>query len=222
MGWGRYTVGDDPQLTPTGLKQAQQVAELLRAEPIDAIFVSPWLRAIQTAAPLASAKGLQLHIDRCLGEYLLAEGGHFVSDPLPHLAYETRTAGEDLPHVTASLLAKDDGSPFPAFPEGHQSALARHKDALQRVFAAVGHPGEGTVLIVGHGATNDFCIHALCGPGKHPTGRYGAPGQEVLPPPPHVCLTTIIRKGTTWEVQSYGQPTVTTGHTNSPATTPRL
>lgn len=219
-----YTRGDDPQLTPQGLEQAQQVAALLQAEPIDAIFVSPWLRAIQTAAPLAAAKGLKLHVDRCLGEYLLAEGGHFAEDPLPHLAYETRAAGADLPHVPATLLAEDIGSPFPPFPEEHQSALTRHKQALQRVFSTVGHPGDsgGTVLVVGHGATNDFAIHALCGEGKHPTGRYGKPGQEPLPPPPHVCVTTLVRRGSGWEVESYGRPTVTSGHTNSSATTPKL
>jgi broad specificity phosphatase PhoE len=205
----------------------QQVAALLRAEPIDAIFVSPWLRAIQTAAPLAAEKGLQLTVDRCLGEYLLAEGGHFAEDPLPHLVYESSLlrarAASDLPHVSASLLAADIGSPFPRFPEEHQSALERHEQALGRVLSTVGHPGEGTVLIVGHGATNDFCIHALCGEGKHPTGRFSQPGEERLPPPPHVCLTTIVcGDDLTWKVESYGQPTVTSEHTNSPATTPKL
>ena len=220
-----YALGDDPQLTPTGLDQAQQVAALLQNEPIDSIFTSPWLRAIQTAAPLAAAKGLRLRIDRCLGEYLLAEGGHFDEDPLPHLAYETRAAGAELPHVPAAVLAEDSGSPFPPFPEDQASALARHKQALERVFAAVGgeDSGEGTVLIVGHGASNDFVIHALCGDGAHPTGRYSKPGPEPLPPPPHVCLTTIVRGAVGgWVLEGYGKPTVTTGNTNSAAPTPRL
>jgi broad specificity phosphatase PhoE len=225
-----YTLGDDPQLTPKGLEQAQQVAALLADERIDGIFTSPWLRAIQTAAPLAAAKGLQLHVDRCLGEYLQAEGGHFDADPLPHLAYELRAAGADLPHVPAALLAEDGGSPLPPFPEDQASTLARHREALQRVFAAVGAidagGNSGTVLIVGHGASNDFCIHALCGEGAHPTGRYSRPGPEPLPPPPHCCLTTIRRKDgaddSLWEVEGYGHPTVTTDNVNSSAATPRL
>ena len=225
-----YTLGDDPQLTPKGLEQAQQVAALLADERIDGIFTSPWLRAIQTAAPLAAAKGLQLHVDRCLGEYLQAEGGHFDADPLPHLAYELRAAGADLPHVPAALLARDGGSPLPPFPEDQASTLARHREALQRVFAAVGAidagGNSGTVLIVGHGASNDFCIHALCGEGAHPTGRYSRPGPEPLPPPPHCCLTIIRRKDgaddSLWEVEGYGHPTVTTDNVNSSAATPRL
>lgn len=190
-----YETGDDPQLTPTGLEQAQQIAALLEEEPIAAIFCSPWLRAIQTAAPLAAAKGLQLRVDRCLGEYLLAEGGHFAADPLPHLTWETRPTGAGLPHVSAALLAPDSGSRFPPFPEDRASALARHEQcqALQRVVAPMGGAGDGTALIVGHGASNDFAIYALCGEAAHPTGRYSKPVLEPLPPPPHVCLTTLVR-----------------------------
>ena len=65
--------------------------------------------------------------------------------------------------VFAAVLAEDGGSPFPPFPEDQASALARHKQALERVFAAVGgeDSSEGTVLIVGHGASNDFVIRRL-------------------------------------------------------------
>ena len=46
----RFSGSHDPQLTTKGLEQAQQVATLLQSEPpIDAIFCSPFIRAIQTA-----------------------------------------------------------------------------------------------------------------------------------------------------------------------------
>jgi broad specificity phosphatase PhoE len=127
-----YAMGDDPQLTPEGLEQARQVAVWLSGQPLAAIFSSPWLRSIQTVAPLAASLGLQIRVDRCLGEYLKAEGGHFTEDPVPHLAYHTRADGGGLPHVPASVLAPDSGSPFPPFPESRASTLLRHQQALER------------------------------------------------------------------------------------------
>jgi hypothetical protein len=109
-----YTVGDDPQLTPEGHRQAAQLATepwLQRIGTLTAIFTSPWLRSIQTVAPLAAACGMQIRVDRGLGEYLKAEGGHFAQDPLPHLAYQRRAPGASLPGVSAAVIAQDSGAP---------------------------------------------------------------------------------------------------------------
>ena len=43
----------DPPLTDVGKVQAQKTGEILRREKIDAIFVSPFLRCVQTAAGIA-------------------------------------------------------------------------------------------------------------------------------------------------------------------------
>lgn len=87
----------------------------------------------------------------------------------------------------------------------------------------MGEEGEGTVLIVGHGATNDFVLYSLCGAAAHPTGRYATEAAETLPAPPHVCLTTLVKGDDgRWEVEGYGRPTVSTGHMNSAAPTPKL
>ena len=67
----RFSEPLDPPLTPKGLRQSRQLAELLASEPpIDAIFCSPWLRALQTIAPLANARGLPIRVERGFGEYL--------------------------------------------------------------------------------------------------------------------------------------------------------
>ena len=138
----------------------------------------------------------------------------------------SRAPGAGLPQVPAAVLAPDGGSPFPPFPETRASTLLRHKQALERVFARIAKDNadeEGTVLVVGHGASNDFILYALCGEEAHPTGRYASDEVEPLPPPPHCCLTTIVKNGQgVWEVESYGQPTVSTSHANSAATTPKL
>ncbi|MGH2521786.1 MAG: MSMEG_4193 family putative phosphomutase [Anaerolineales bacterium] len=55
-------------LNEAGQKQAQAMAERLRPAPIAAIYASPLERAIQTAEPLARAKGLKVEICEGLGE----------------------------------------------------------------------------------------------------------------------------------------------------------
>jgi len=67
---------DQARLTSRGLRQARAVAIQLRARPIRALYSSDLRRALQTAAPLASALGLTVARDarlreRCLG---VAEG----------------------------------------------------------------------------------------------------------------------------------------------------
>jgi alpha-ribazole phosphatase len=50
--YGRLDVG----LSPTGLASAERLAESLRAVELDAVYVSPRLRAVQTAAALGGSR----------------------------------------------------------------------------------------------------------------------------------------------------------------------
>ena len=59
----------DPALSDTGRKQARQVAAMLAAERIDAIYSSPLRRAVETAEPLAQALGLQPAICDDIAEF---------------------------------------------------------------------------------------------------------------------------------------------------------
>ena len=54
---GRRT---DPELSDEGLAQAQATAELLSADPFDAVYASPLLRAMQTARAIAAPHGLSV------------------------------------------------------------------------------------------------------------------------------------------------------------------
>ena len=63
---------DRARLTSRGLRQARAIAVQLRDRPIRALYASDLRRALQTAAPLASALGLTVVRDarlreRCLG-----------------------------------------------------------------------------------------------------------------------------------------------------------
>jgi 2,3-bisphosphoglycerate-dependent phosphoglycerate mutase len=59
----------DPALTQVGREQAQQLADWLAFEPIDAILSSPLQRAVDTAAPIAAACGVEVEIVEDLVEY---------------------------------------------------------------------------------------------------------------------------------------------------------
>ena len=67
----------DPPLAPEGREQARAVAERLRDERIDGLFVTPLRRTAETAEPLAEATGLNPVVVPELREVMLGdwEGG---------------------------------------------------------------------------------------------------------------------------------------------------
>jgi broad specificity phosphatase PhoE len=195
---------------------------LLAAEPIDAIFCSPWLRALQTVTPLAAALGLQIRIERGFGEYLPA--GEWPESPLPSLMYEMQR--ESLSRVPAAVLAPDSGSPSPVYPEivgkprqgdtdQRRVTVARHAAALGRAFAQA-PAGAKTILVVGHGATHDFVADALCG-SEHPASHHCDFDGELEITPAHGSLTTLVREGSTWITEAWAAPTVSTETVNNAA-----
>lgn len=58
----------DPRLTPLGHEQAQAAAAAFANEPIRRIVVSPYTRALQTAAPIAAALGVPVAVDPLVRE----------------------------------------------------------------------------------------------------------------------------------------------------------
>ncbi|HLI27083.1 MAG TPA: histidine phosphatase family protein [Chloroflexota bacterium] len=65
---GRYQGRTDVPLTPAGRAQAAALAEVLRAEPLAAVYTSPLRRAYDTARPIAAAHGLAPVVDARLME----------------------------------------------------------------------------------------------------------------------------------------------------------
>jgi 2,3-bisphosphoglycerate-dependent phosphoglycerate mutase len=81
----------DPELSEAGLAQAEHLADYLDSEPLDAVYASPLLRAVQTAQPLATRRALALGIvdgvaewDRNSNEYIPAEELKAAGDPRYH------------------------------------------------------------------------------------------------------------------------------------------
>jgi broad specificity phosphatase PhoE len=52
----------DPELTPAGIEQAARLAAWLAREQIDHVVSSPLQRALETAAPIAAAHGLEVEV----------------------------------------------------------------------------------------------------------------------------------------------------------------
>jgi probable phosphoglycerate mutase len=73
----------DPALTPLGREQAQRLADWLAPEAIDAVIASPLRRAVETAAPVAAAHGLEVEIVEGLIEYD-SKSDHYI--PMDELA----------------------------------------------------------------------------------------------------------------------------------------
>jgi len=90
----------DWPLSPTGVQQAQQLAEALQQWKIDAVFTSPYRRAKATVEPFTQAAGLRINVIPDLRERKLAEGRW--DDWLPLLRQAWADFNFALPHCESS------------------------------------------------------------------------------------------------------------------------
>jgi len=72
---GRSTSVNDPGLTPFGRRQADAVAAALARTPVDHLYVSPYLRSRETAAPITAATGRTAQVVEGLAEIGVAVAG---------------------------------------------------------------------------------------------------------------------------------------------------
>ena len=64
-----WTQADEHRpLTKSGRRQAEALVDLLAAERITRVVSSPYVRCVQTVAPLAAARGLEVELDAALAE----------------------------------------------------------------------------------------------------------------------------------------------------------
>jgi probable phosphoglycerate mutase len=135
----------DPPLSDDGQVQAARLADWLRHDAIDAVYVSPMRRAIQTAEPLADALGVDPVVDEELAEF--DRDAHFYV-PLEEL----KAAGDE------RYLQIMRGEPLDGEvdPQTFREVVAV---AVERIIEA--HPGN-TVTIVCHGGViNAWASHVL-------------------------------------------------------------
>ncbi|MGD6841439.1 histidine phosphatase family protein [Bacillus infantis] len=62
----------ESRLTEEGRRQAVELAGFFKDRPVDFIYSSPFIRALETVGPLAESKGLDVSADSRLGERVLS------------------------------------------------------------------------------------------------------------------------------------------------------
>ncbi|GAC1610392.1 MAG: histidine phosphatase family protein [Mycobacteriales bacterium] len=135
----------DPGLAPRGIEQAERVAAALQHDSVDALYTSPKLRAVQTAAPLVTALGMDPVVEAGIREfdsddpsYVPVEELKASGDPRWHrlVAGDLYTAGVDPVAFRASVV-----------------------EAVERIAAR--HAGGRAVLVSHSGAINAYAGHVL-------------------------------------------------------------
>jgi probable phosphoglycerate mutase len=137
----------DPGLAETGRQQADRVAEALRHDKVDALYTSPARRAVETAAPLAAALGLEPVLELGIAEFDAA-------DPSYVPVEELRASGDPRWHrLVAGDLYSTDVDPI--------EFRNRVVQAVERIAAQ--HPGGRAVLVTHSGSINAYAGHVLGG-----------------------------------------------------------
>jgi alpha-ribazole phosphatase len=138
----------DIPLAPSGVAQAQALAEVVRKWKVEAVYASPKLRARMTAEPTCRALGLEARVDGDLREIAYGEweGRH-----------ETEIRERD-PSAYAAWTA-DPGIRSPPGGESGYAIAARAMASVARIVE--GHSGE--VVVFSHKATIRVITCALLG-----------------------------------------------------------
>ncbi|WP_354529565.1 histidine phosphatase family protein [Nakamurella sp. UYEF19] len=171
----RYAGTSDVDLTDVGREQADTLAHWAGTHRLDAFYSSPVRRALETAAPVASALGMAPTVENDLREvhFGIAEG---------LTIHEMRGL-----HPTAAARFESDpiAGSFPQA-EAPPEAAARGVSALRAIAAR--HAGE-SVLVVAH---NTLIRLALCSLLGIPLSHY----RQSLPRLDNGALTCIRLGGT--------------------------
>lgn len=142
----RLQGGTDTHLNDTGRSQAQLLAERMQGVPLVHVYSSSLSRSRETAeiahaqAPLESLDGLR---EQRIGKF---EGLRLNVDSLGAREFQSRSQDPD--------DALDGG-------ESENQFFARVADTMRSVMAR--HASGGTILIVGHGGTNQMILRTLMG-----------------------------------------------------------
>ncbi|MDU7360229.1 MAG: histidine phosphatase family protein [Propionibacteriaceae bacterium] len=139
----------DIELSEHGREQAHEVATELSQYAFDAVWSSPLSRAVETARAVASAQGLDVHVDARLGEInmgsLAGKTWAEVSKAHPEWVERLR-AGEDFRRSESGETSEE---------MARRGTLALHDIAAE-------HPDQ-TVLVATHGFFARVTVASLLG-----------------------------------------------------------
>jgi probable phosphoglycerate mutase len=135
----------DPGLAEQGIEQAARVAAALAHDKVDALYSSPSRRAIETAAPLATALGLEPVLEPGIAEFDAADSSYVPVE-------ELRASGDP------RWLRLVAGDLFSVGVDPH-AFRARVVEAVTRI--AWQHPGGRAVLVSHSGSINAYAGHVV-------------------------------------------------------------
>jgi probable phosphoglycerate mutase len=167
----RYAGSSDIALSPQGYRDAELLADWASTARLDALWVSPLLRAQKTAGPVARVTGLEPRIDARLREVSFGQA-------------EGRTIAEleqIFPEILKAFLADPAAHPFP---EGEDLHVAAER-ALSCFYEIAEMYPDGRILIVAH---SSLLRIALCQMIGVPIGQYRS-----IFPFVHNCSLTEIK-----------------------------
>jgi broad specificity phosphatase PhoE len=138
--------GSDPDLSGEGRAQAARLPEALARYPITRVISSPQRRALDTAEPVAAARGLTVEIEDRFAEY-----------------------DRELPvYIPIEEIRAENPQEWARMAEGHLPSTvdedafrARVRAAVDHVAASAGH--EDTVAVFSHGGVINVVLHEILG-----------------------------------------------------------
>jgi broad specificity phosphatase PhoE len=151
---GRFGGHSATPLSARGRAQAEATARALASEKVTAIYSSDLLRAVETAAPLARAKGLEINRTADFRERSVGQ--------MEGLTFQE--AAEKFPEDYAALLRRD----FELVLTGGESYRQMLDRSARALDVAIDQHRGGTVAVFSH--TGTICILAL-----HLMGALDAP-----------------------------------------------
>lgn len=132
----------DPPLSDEGHDQARRVAAWLADEPVDAVFASTMLRAIQTAEPFAARGGHAVSRHDGIAEFDRDTGRYVPMEVLKREDYE----------AWRRMATGDHGVDIAGFQQGVVAALEEIIEA---------HPGQRVAVFCHGGVINVWTAHVL-------------------------------------------------------------
>lgn len=168
----------DPPLSEDGFIQAQQLARRLQSERISHIFSSPFLRAIQTAYPVAEALDLSIKIEAGLGEWHNGEWMSAYPEIHPRDFLEPTYPRIDWRYVSRVI---------PQYPENEDTLMLRTAETARQLVAEF----SGNILLVGHGASVLGSATGLVGSNPKITASL-------------CCLVKLVRESDRWRMELNG------------------
>jgi probable phosphoglycerate mutase len=134
----------DPELHDVGREQAERLARWLEPEGIDAVYVSPMRRALETAEPLARTIGVEPVVDEEIAEFDRAS--HF------YIPIEELTAAGD-PRYEEIMRGEHHGE---VDPETFREVVTV---AVERIIEA--NPSRRVAVVCHGGVINAWAAHVL-------------------------------------------------------------